>query len=196
MNMREISSRPSATRTDLSAIPHFTGARIRRREDPALVTGQAKYTADLQPEATSAMAFVRSPYAHARILDIDSSAAQEMPGVVAVLTGAEMKQLIPTPVPGGTPPGRSPYQDGQASPRPMIHWRKLQQALVQLLQKTVNMAHSGPAVQAPPLLFRQNRRTTSRRVPRRIHSYASRHPSLSGRHLSGRSRPSQYRAIR
>ena len=74
--------------TELSGIPQFMGARVRRREDPALITGQGKYTADFHLEGTLYLAFVRSPYAHARILSIDSEEAQTMPGVAAVFTGS------------------------------------------------------------------------------------------------------------
>ena len=50
------------------------GASVQRREDPRLVSGDGKYTDDLSHTALEA-AFVRSPHAHARILDIDADAA-------------------------------------------------------------------------------------------------------------------------
>jgi carbon-monoxide dehydrogenase large subunit len=67
------------------------GSRLRRREDPALLTGEARYVADLNVPGALHLAFVRSTAAHARITDIDLSAATAMPGVVAAYTGAELK---------------------------------------------------------------------------------------------------------
>src|SRR5215470_13120515 len=67
------------------------GSGIKRREDPRLITGQAKYTDDLVLPGTLHLAVVRSPYAHARIKRIDPSRAQAMPGVRGVFTGQQMK---------------------------------------------------------------------------------------------------------
>jgi carbon-monoxide dehydrogenase large subunit len=67
------------------------GSRIKRREDPRLLTGQAKYTDDLVLPGMAHMAVVRSPYAHAKIKAIRTKAAAAMPGVLGVFTGKEMK---------------------------------------------------------------------------------------------------------
>lgn len=67
------------------------GSGIKRREDPRLITGQAKYTDDIVLPGMTHLAVVRSPYAHARIRSIDTQAALKVPGVVAVFTGAQMK---------------------------------------------------------------------------------------------------------
>jgi len=80
------------------------GAPVQRREDPRLVTGNGRYLDDLGQGALAA-AFVRSPFAHARILDIDVTAAIEVPGVVAIYThedldgktGERLPLLIPHP---------------------------------------------------------------------------------------------------
>lgn len=61
-----------------------------RREDHRLVTGQGQYADDLRVPGTAYAAMVRSPYAHADIEAIDVSAARAMPGVLAVLTGADI----------------------------------------------------------------------------------------------------------
>jgi len=79
--------------------PQFMGVRIKRREDPALITGQGKYTADLQPENALHLAVLRSPYAHATMRSIDVSAAKELPGVVDVLTGADVNPHLAQPLP-------------------------------------------------------------------------------------------------
>ena len=55
------------------------GSRMLRREDPALLTGEAKYTNDLHLPGALHLALARSPYAHARILSVDLSAALSAP---------------------------------------------------------------------------------------------------------------------
>ena len=67
------------------------GTRMLRKEDPALLTGEAKYTDDLAIPGALSMAVVRSPYAHARITRVDGSGALGMPGVVAVYSGADLR---------------------------------------------------------------------------------------------------------
>jgi carbon-monoxide dehydrogenase large subunit len=67
------------------------GSGIKRREDPKLITGQGKFTDDLVLPGMAHLAVVRSPHAHARIKKIDVSKARQVPGVVGVYTGAEMK---------------------------------------------------------------------------------------------------------
>jgi carbon-monoxide dehydrogenase large subunit len=66
------------------------GASVRRKEDQRFITGKGHYTDDItQPGQTYAY-FIRSPHAHAKIKRIDAGAAKGLPGVVAVLTGAEL----------------------------------------------------------------------------------------------------------
>ena len=62
------------------------GSALRRREDPHLVTGDAEYTDDVQYPRMAFMAVVRSQYGHARIEDVDASAAEEREDVLAVYT--------------------------------------------------------------------------------------------------------------
>ena len=66
------------------------GARVKRKEDKRYTTGSGKYTDDVRNENQAYAAFVRSPHAHANVTGIDASAAESMPGVVAVLNGAEL----------------------------------------------------------------------------------------------------------
>src|SRR5262245_21932275 len=78
--------------------PKMVGTRIKRREDPRLITGQATYTDDIQLPGMLHMSLLRSIYAHAKINSIDVSEARELPGVVAVLTAAEVAgQTGPVP---------------------------------------------------------------------------------------------------
>jgi len=66
------------------------GHAVRRREDPRLVTGTGRYVDDIQPDRCLHVAFVRSSLAHASIRAVDIAAAASAPGVVAVLTAADL----------------------------------------------------------------------------------------------------------
>src|SRR6266699_866050 len=66
------------------------GATVRRKEDLRFITGKGHYTADVNRPGQTLACFVRSPHAHARIKGIDAGAASKMPGVLAVLTGADL----------------------------------------------------------------------------------------------------------
>jgi aerobic carbon-monoxide dehydrogenase large subunit len=66
------------------------GRRMTRTEDPRLLTGQALFVDDVQMPGMLHAAFLRSDYAHARLVSIDVSAARERPGVVAVFTAEDM----------------------------------------------------------------------------------------------------------
>jgi len=81
----------------------FIGTRMLRREDPALLTGEAKFTDDLDIPGALHMAIMRSPYAHARITSIDVTAAEAAPGVAHVFTGAEMADSWAEPMPCAWP---------------------------------------------------------------------------------------------
>ena len=61
-----------------------------RREDFRLVSGKGQYTADWNLEGQAHASFLRSDHAHAEIASIDTSAALAVPGVLAVLTGADV----------------------------------------------------------------------------------------------------------
>jgi carbon-monoxide dehydrogenase large subunit len=84
--------------------PHV-GRALRRKEDPRLITGQARYVDDIALPGTLWAAFVRSPEAHARITGIDTSAASAHEGVHAVFTGEDLADLGgPLPM-AWAPPG-------------------------------------------------------------------------------------------
>src|SRR5256885_4758402 len=67
------------------------GTPMLRKEDPALLTGEARFIDDLVVPGALHMAVYRSPYAHARIRSIDTKGAAALPGVVAVFTGADLR---------------------------------------------------------------------------------------------------------
>ncbi|HEY3683744.1 MAG TPA: xanthine dehydrogenase family protein molybdopterin-binding subunit [Streptosporangiaceae bacterium] len=79
------------------------GTRVVRTEDPRLLTSGATYVDDLRDPAligAAHLTFVRSPLAHGRVTGIDADAARAEPGVVAVLTAADLDD-VPPPVPDG-----------------------------------------------------------------------------------------------
>src|SRR6201988_3584814 len=79
--------------------PHTTtevggmGHSIKRKEDPRFIRGQGKYVDDVVLPGMLYMDIVRSPYAHAKILKIDTAAALKVPGVAAVITGETLAQF-------------------------------------------------------------------------------------------------------
>ena len=72
------------------AFTTMVGARIRRREDPRLITGRATYTDDVKQVGTVYAAFVRSPYGHAKIKRVDLTAAKAHPAVLAAYNGDDL----------------------------------------------------------------------------------------------------------
>src|SRR2546430_7370149 len=87
VSVRGLEERKTVTTTTNSHT--WIGKDIKRREDPDLLTGRAGYTGDVKLPGMLHAAVLRSPYAHARIVRIDTSAAKKVPGVHAVLTGRE-----------------------------------------------------------------------------------------------------------
>jgi aerobic carbon-monoxide dehydrogenase large subunit len=67
------------------------GARVLRKEDHRFITGRGRYTDDINRAGQAYACFVRSPHAHATIRGIDTGAAMAAPGVLAVLTGDDVK---------------------------------------------------------------------------------------------------------
>jgi aerobic carbon-monoxide dehydrogenase large subunit len=103
--------------TKTAPAPQFMGVRIKRREDPALITGQGKYTGDIHLEGMVYMAVVRSPYAHARIKRINTSAAAAVPGVLGVFTGADLNPQLKRPLPMDTNLSEPEYSEQHEIPR-------------------------------------------------------------------------------
>ncbi len=97
------------------------GTSIKRREDPRLITGQATYVDDIKLPGMLHMAVLRSPYGHARINSINTDAARQYPGVVAVYTAQDLKGVvgnipIAAPLPGPISEGlgrRGPLAEGK-----------------------------------------------------------------------------------
>jgi len=103
------------------AYSSLIGARVKRKEDPRLITGKGNYVGDLKLPGMHHVAFVRSPYGHARIRGIDAKTALNHPGVVAVITGRDLPPLCgPMPIGGG---------EGGAAPDPASDTRPTHYAL-------------------------------------------------------------------
>ncbi|MBS1968306.1 MAG: carbon-monoxide dehydrogenase large subunit [Chloroflexi bacterium SZAS-1] len=68
------------------------GHRMKRKEDPRFIQGRGNYVDDVKLPGMLYMDIVRSPYAHAKIKKIDASAALKIPGVLAVITGEDLKK--------------------------------------------------------------------------------------------------------
>ena len=83
-------------------LPKLIGQRVKRREDPRLIQGRATYVDDVALVGMQHLAFKRSDVAHGRIRSVDTTAAEAMPGVEAVFTGAQIAEFL-APMPIGTP---------------------------------------------------------------------------------------------
>jgi len=100
------------------AYASLIGAEVRRKEDPRLISGAGRYVGDITLPGMQYVAFVRSPYPHARIGAIDSSQALRVPGVTAVVTGEDLRDVYTemlfegsegSDVSGEAPPRHSHY---------------------------------------------------------------------------------------
>src|SRR6266496_516948 len=82
--------RPSEGAEMAQVADRYIGAEVRRKEDPELITGEARYTDDISVPGMLWMHVVRSPFAHARIGNVDLSKALAMDGVVAAFSGQDL----------------------------------------------------------------------------------------------------------
>ena len=103
----------------------MVGAEVRRVEDPRVLLGQTQYVDDLALPDCVVLAFTRSPYAHARITHLDTGAAQAHPGVLAVLTGADIA--------GSIKPLRVEFDTSKNPTYKSSNWLVLAQAKVRLV---------------------------------------------------------------
>lgn len=101
--------------TPLNPARFGSGQAVRRLEDDALLAGAGRYTDDVTLAAQSHLVFVRSVHPHARIVTVNTVAAQAMPGVLQVVTGADLVAAGVKPIPG--PVGFS-RADGSPSATP------------------------------------------------------------------------------
>src|SRR5829696_7949685 len=91
------------------------GTSVKRVEDPRFITGKGRYLDDLKLTGMAHLAILRSPYAHADIRSIDTSRAKAMPGVIAVIVGADIPyNPLPMAWPAG---GASGITNNVSTPR-------------------------------------------------------------------------------
>jgi len=101
-------TRPEPRLEDIPASSlRFVGKEVNRIEDVALVTGSVEFIDNYAVPGMLHCAMLRSPHAHARIRSIDTSRAEKLPGVVAILTGANVRQWSQPA--GGFPEGTGAY---------------------------------------------------------------------------------------
>jgi aerobic carbon-monoxide dehydrogenase large subunit len=76
-----------------------SGKAILRVEDEALLTGKGRFADDVSAAGEAHLAFLRSPHPHARLVAIDTKAAMALPGVIAVITGDDLRRAGVNPLP-------------------------------------------------------------------------------------------------
>ena len=107
----------------------MVGAEVRRVEDPRVLLGKSQYVDDLALPDAVAVAFVRSPHAHARILSIDVHAAAARADVQMVLTGADIAE--------GVKPLRVEYDSAKAPTHKACDWPVLARDKVRFVGEAV-----------------------------------------------------------
>src|ERR1041385_6273919 len=95
--------------TTITKSETLVGKRIRRREDPRLITGTATYLDDIKVPGMHHACVVRSPHAAAKIKGINTVAAKQRPGVVAIFTRADVAGLGAVPCAASLPGLRVPH---------------------------------------------------------------------------------------
>ena len=124
-----------------------SGQVVRRIEDPALLAGRGQYADDVSLPGQSWLVFVRSPFAHARIGGIDISEATAIPGVLAVITGADLVKAGVKALAGAAGFKRADGSPVTSAPRrPLAHEvaRFIGEAVVAVVAET-------PAATAAPI---------------------------------------------
>src|SRR5579864_1949718 len=95
--------------TTITKTETLVGKRIRRREDPRLITGTATYVDDIQMPGMHHAVIVRSPHGAAKIKSINIKPALDLPGVAAVFTGKDTENCAPVPCGASLPGLRVPH---------------------------------------------------------------------------------------
>ncbi len=103
--------------TTMTQTETFVGKRVRRREDPRLITGTATYVEDIQMPGMHYAVIVRSPHAAAGIRSIKTKQAEAAPGVMAVYTGKDTERVGPVPCGASLPGLRVPHHHVLATDR-------------------------------------------------------------------------------
>jgi carbon-monoxide dehydrogenase large subunit len=96
------------------------GQAYRRTEDQRFLTGTGRYTDDIHPDNVAYLHLLRSPYAHGEISELDTSAAAESPGVLAVYTIEDLDAAGIKPLPIGVTAPTAPGTQAADCPRPVL----------------------------------------------------------------------------
>ncbi|QNK72665.1 xanthine dehydrogenase family protein molybdopterin-binding subunit [Variovorax sp. PAMC28562] len=96
----EVTSAASSLSAPSGPLRFGSGQAVRRLEDESLLAGTGRYTDDVTLPGQGYLVFLRSPYPHALIKSVDTAAASAMPGVLRVITGAEMAEAGVKPMAG------------------------------------------------------------------------------------------------
>ncbi len=128
-------------------LSRMMGARVRRKEDPRLITGTATYVDDVHLPGMLHIAFVRGQHPHANITGVDTSEAKKIPGVVAVYTADDLKNVLgATDAAGGE--GEVPDRDSddgvpERFPMATDRVRHVGEAIVAVVAETDYAARDG-----------------------------------------------------
>lgn len=106
--------------TETNPMRFGSGQAVRRLEDESLLAGAGRFTDDVTLPNQTFLAFVRSPYPHARLASIDTASAAAMPGVLRILTGAELHGAGVKPLPGAAGFTRADGTDCATPPRHVL----------------------------------------------------------------------------
>jgi carbon-monoxide dehydrogenase large subunit len=106
--------------TETNPMRFGSGQAVRRLEDESLLAGAGRFTDDVTLPNQTFLAFVRSPYPHAQLASIDTASAAAMPGVLRILTGAELHGAGVKPLPGAAGFTRADGTDCAAPPRHVL----------------------------------------------------------------------------
>ena len=120
-----------------------SGQAVRRLEDDALLAGVGQFTDDVTLPEQTYLFFVRSPYSHARIVAVDTAAALAMPGVLQVVTGADLVAAGVKSIPGSIGFSRADASPGVAPLRRVLaheHVRFVGEAVAAVVALTLQQA--------------------------------------------------------
>lgn len=118
-----------------------SGRAVQRIEDDGLLKGTGQYTDDVVPQGQLRVVFVRSPYPHARIAAIDTANAAAIPGVVKVVTGADLLAAGVKPIP--TLPGLPDGSKVHTAARPVLAHERVRyvgEAVAMVIAETLQQA--------------------------------------------------------
>ncbi|MEE8145278.1 MAG: xanthine dehydrogenase family protein molybdopterin-binding subunit [Kiloniellales bacterium] len=124
------------------------GQPVRRTEDEALLTGRGRFSDDVSLDGQAHMTVVRSPHAHAALGAIDRSAALAMPGVLAVLTGAEVAADGLRPIPSLVREPSTEFRNRDGSRMPDVSFPLLAAGKVRFVGEPVALVVAETAAQA------------------------------------------------